>query len=255
MSKLSFKNEAIQSSVVVLKDGSCLEVRRGNKTKWGPGEERGRWPSIEAWTATLPAGATPTKTDKEVQSHKTHNTQKNPILQKILDAVHRPGKNDGSYIPRPYVDGQLFYDKKGTRSVVYELDVMKRVNMGMDIGLFSNRPGAVSQEAVGGRIKVLQKKLEEITEGVSHPGWYIRGHRWFQLNGSGCTLSSDFFLEDGSGKMYSIFWNMKKEIVMVWVPTRGLVPIRDLGMTDEQIMKSIWHMPRHSHPGPSFYRI
>jgi hypothetical protein len=254
MSKLSFKNEAIQSSVVVLKDGSCLEVRRGAKTKWSPGEERGRWPSVAAWTATLPAGATPTKTDKAIEPPQTYNTLKNPILRKILGAVQRHSK-DGSWIPRPYVSGQIFYDKKGTRSVVYELDVMNRVNMGMDVGLFSKRPDAVSRDAVGDRIKVLQNKLGEITEGASHPGWYIRGHHWFQLIGGGRTLTSDFFLEYGSGKMYSIFWNMKEEVVMVWIPTRGLVPIRDLGMTDEQIMNFIWHMPRYSHPGPSMYRI
>ena len=53
--KISYKNGDDQRSVVLLKDGVAMEVRRGQKTKWAPGEERGSWPSMVAWAATLPA--------------------------------------------------------------------------------------------------------------------------------------------------------------------------------------------------------
>jgi hypothetical protein len=43
-----------KSSVVILKNGSALEVRRGEKTRWVSGEERTTWPSITAWLSTLP---------------------------------------------------------------------------------------------------------------------------------------------------------------------------------------------------------
>jgi hypothetical protein len=53
--KISYKNGDDQRSVVLLKDGVAMEVRRGPKTKWAPGEERGSWPSMAVWAATLPA--------------------------------------------------------------------------------------------------------------------------------------------------------------------------------------------------------
>jgi hypothetical protein len=59
--KLSCKNGDFASSVVVLKDGSVLEVRRGKETRF-IGMERQRWPTVDAWKATLPAAAT-VKTD------------------------------------------------------------------------------------------------------------------------------------------------------------------------------------------------
>ena len=53
--KISYKNGDDQRSVVLLKDGVAMEVRRGQKTKWASGEERGSWQSMNAWAATLPA--------------------------------------------------------------------------------------------------------------------------------------------------------------------------------------------------------
>jgi hypothetical protein len=53
--KISYKNGDDQRSVVLLKYGVAMEVRRGQKTKWASGEERGSWPSMAAWAATLPA--------------------------------------------------------------------------------------------------------------------------------------------------------------------------------------------------------
>lgn len=48
---------AAASSVVILKDGRALEVRRGEKTTWAAGEEQKCWSSLEEWRASLPADA------------------------------------------------------------------------------------------------------------------------------------------------------------------------------------------------------
>jgi len=52
--KISYVFGGIKSSVVILRDGKALEVRRGEKTRWASGEERTTWPSMKAWLATLP---------------------------------------------------------------------------------------------------------------------------------------------------------------------------------------------------------
>ena len=44
----------IRSSVIILKNGEALEIRRNEKTKWGPEEERRRWSSMTEWTSSLP---------------------------------------------------------------------------------------------------------------------------------------------------------------------------------------------------------
>jgi len=44
-----------RSSVIILKNGEALEIRRNEKTKWGPEEERGRWSSMTEWTSSLPS--------------------------------------------------------------------------------------------------------------------------------------------------------------------------------------------------------
>ena len=58
MTKLSCKTGDFASSIVVLKDGRAMEVRRGKVTvfTYGP-TERQYWPTVDAWKATLPEGA------------------------------------------------------------------------------------------------------------------------------------------------------------------------------------------------------
>lgn len=43
-----------RSSVIILKSGEALEIRRNEKTKWGPEEERGCWSSMTEWVSSLP---------------------------------------------------------------------------------------------------------------------------------------------------------------------------------------------------------
>ena len=45
------------STVVPLKAGGFLEVRRGDKTRWAPGEARQTWATLDEWKATLPSDA------------------------------------------------------------------------------------------------------------------------------------------------------------------------------------------------------
>jgi hypothetical protein len=60
------------STVVVMRDGRFLEVRRGEKTHWASGEPRGRWASLEEWMSTLPVGTNVTTwTVKQTEPKKT----------------------------------------------------------------------------------------------------------------------------------------------------------------------------------------
>jgi hypothetical protein len=56
MAKFSFKNAEMQSTVVVLRDGRAMEVRRGELTGAAI-PDRVYWASLAAWRAWLPEGA------------------------------------------------------------------------------------------------------------------------------------------------------------------------------------------------------
>jgi len=57
MTKYSCKIGDFKSSVVVLKDGRAMEVRRGEKTTFYKADPpRIYWPTLDAWKATLPEG-------------------------------------------------------------------------------------------------------------------------------------------------------------------------------------------------------
>ena len=56
MTKFSCKIGDFKSSVVALKDGRAMEVRRGDKTTFNAADTRIYWPSVDAWKATLPEG-------------------------------------------------------------------------------------------------------------------------------------------------------------------------------------------------------
>ena len=60
---IRYVNEDVKSTVVILKDGRAMELRRGEITDWsapGPGTSRMYWPSMAAWASQL--GAWPTVT-------------------------------------------------------------------------------------------------------------------------------------------------------------------------------------------------
>jgi len=53
---IRYENDDVKSTVVILKDGRAMEVRRGEITDWsapGPGSARLFWPSMDAWAAQL----------------------------------------------------------------------------------------------------------------------------------------------------------------------------------------------------------
>jgi len=53
---IRYVNGDVKSTVVILKDGRAMEVRRGETTDWsapGPGSARIVWPSMAAWAAQL----------------------------------------------------------------------------------------------------------------------------------------------------------------------------------------------------------
>jgi hypothetical protein len=60
---IRYVNEDVKSTVVILKDGRAMELRRGETTDWsapGPGTSRMYWPSMAAWASQL--GEWPTVT-------------------------------------------------------------------------------------------------------------------------------------------------------------------------------------------------
>lgn len=79
--KLSYRSgradRAGDSTVVVLKTGDALELRRGAVTKF---DQRRKWPSVAAWISSLPAGADvmETKSSATAAKPETH-----PDFQKI----------------------------------------------------------------------------------------------------------------------------------------------------------------------------
>lgn len=54
MKTLVIRYSPAKSTVGILKDGSVLELRRGEKTKWASDEDRRTWPSMDDWLTTLP---------------------------------------------------------------------------------------------------------------------------------------------------------------------------------------------------------
>jgi hypothetical protein len=87
MTKLSCKTGDFASSVVVLKDGRAMEVRRGKVTDftYGP-TERQYWPTVDAWKATLPEGAE-VKEDLRASTAKASADKwatTNPVLARFI---------------------------------------------------------------------------------------------------------------------------------------------------------------------------
>jgi hypothetical protein len=83
--KYSFKSDSVQSSVIVLRDGRAMEVRRGEKTSFTKAE-RQTWPSLDAWMATLPDGAS-VKVSKGKKAAGKRSTVTNPVLARFLERV------------------------------------------------------------------------------------------------------------------------------------------------------------------------
>lgn len=96
--KYSFNNgdAASRSTVIVLKDGRAMELRRGSRTRFAEGE-RTFWPSLEAWRASLPGGtdtsasasASPTI---KVTPRKTGWETTNPVLADFIARGKKTGR-------------------------------------------------------------------------------------------------------------------------------------------------------------------
>jgi hypothetical protein len=90
--KYSYKptDAAAASTVVLLKDGNLLEIRRGGKTTWGPGEERKRWASLSAWMESLPVGASITKSGAS-------QVPLSPEMTRVVTGLTSVGQNGKKY--------------------------------------------------------------------------------------------------------------------------------------------------------------
>jgi hypothetical protein len=82
MTKFSCKIGDFKSSVVLLKNGQAMEVRRGDKTYFHELDARVYWPSLDAWKATLPEGwVAAIKEDSPSDKYSTTN----PVLARFLE--------------------------------------------------------------------------------------------------------------------------------------------------------------------------
>jgi hypothetical protein len=98
--KLYHSGKHFRSTALVLKDGRCMELRRNDKTRWGPGEERTFWPSKEAWNAyvlaTDVAATAPILVVREIPTSKAIKTDRDHVqtIRNYLDCID---KTNGTY--------------------------------------------------------------------------------------------------------------------------------------------------------------
>lgn len=97
--KYSYKptNTAAASTVILLKDRAALEVRRGTKTRWAPGETRVRWPSLAAWKESLPADAQITKSAATSSSGSGESVPLSPEMARVVTGLTSVGQNGKKY--------------------------------------------------------------------------------------------------------------------------------------------------------------
>jgi hypothetical protein len=84
MTKYSCKIGEFKSSVVVLKDGRAMEVRRGDKTVFAAADPRRYWPNLDAWKATLPTGGVAAITESG-RSRADRFATTNPVLARFFE--------------------------------------------------------------------------------------------------------------------------------------------------------------------------
>jgi hypothetical protein len=70
------------STVIVLKSGELMEVRRGDTTTFNEFTVRHRWPTVDAWVSTLPAGASIHTEEAPAKSTKSV-AEEHPDFQRI----------------------------------------------------------------------------------------------------------------------------------------------------------------------------
>jgi hypothetical protein len=83
MTKFSCKIGDFASSVVVLKDGRAMEVRRGKTTSFYGDVKRQFWPTVDDWKATLPEGAAIKEEGRPTPADKWATT--NPVLARVIE--------------------------------------------------------------------------------------------------------------------------------------------------------------------------
>ena len=81
---------AAKSSVIVLRDGRAMEIRRGDQTVFAE-KERRFWTSLSEWMATLPDGATVTKKAPAARKRPAKPVVTNPVLLRFMERVKEAG--------------------------------------------------------------------------------------------------------------------------------------------------------------------
>lgn len=137
--KCSYKDNEIQSSVVVLADGRAMEVRRGEKTTFAKGERK-EWSSLDDWIETLPPGARIKVSGLKGEGEGKRRGRKrkeitNPVLARFLERVRAFLKEDAPW--RSIKIATLSYE--GTRG-----QLLQRRIEGMQ-GILDDTPGLWSK--------------------------------------------------------------------------------------------------------------
>ena len=94
MTKFSCKIGDFKSSVVVLKDGRAMEVRRGEKTTFYKADPpRQYWPSLDAWKATLPEGGVAAIKESGRPTPADRFATTNPVLARFFERARAKSGN------------------------------------------------------------------------------------------------------------------------------------------------------------------
>lgn len=116
MTKFSCKIGDFKSSVILLKDGRAMEVRRGEKTVFAAAEPRTYWPTLNAWIATLPVGGVAAiKASSGAVAPAERYATTNPVLARFFARAH--AKRSGRMSNRNMTDA-LGMEESAARSFV-----------------------------------------------------------------------------------------------------------------------------------------
>jgi hypothetical protein len=116
MTKFSCKIGDFKSSVVTLKDGRVMEVRRGNKTTFYGADPRTYWPSLDDWKATLPEGGVAIITQDGPATPVDRYATTNPVLARFFERVRA---KHGGRVKSRNITSRGTHEEQARRNLAY----------------------------------------------------------------------------------------------------------------------------------------
>jgi hypothetical protein len=183
--KHSYTHEGKTYSVVALADGSVLEIRRGDRTFPAKNKaDQQRWPSLDAWKATWPAGSTPI----------SFSNAFNPVDCAIIDRFFTLRPNMVLGLPSAHAIRKL---KKEIREYEWILKNQYNTNLKLKPYEVENRDW---------HITTLEKKKQLLATCHTLP---------FQHAIDNCSVSSPHFYVSHKGIMLPVYFNREFGIVVI----------------------------------------